>query len=220
MSLWIGSYSLVKGLKNQGIVVGVTDEERHDSPVVEIQNGTEVEFVLLGSDVVLELCHVSQPFFVWFVCIKLTPQNICRQILRVGSLSCTAMVAVLNGRFDPFSPANAQYPLVAYRCLVEPLQIIPYPPVSLVWLLIMNLLYQIPNTLILCGSLASVAGLPLVIRRPGHPQNPASCIDGIVKFFVAIPDCTVLAFLPYLPQRSLLSNSFTFFSRSRSIFSI
>lgn len=114
MSLRIGGNSLVKGLKNQGVVVGITDDERHDSPVIEIQNGTEIELVLLGSDVILELCHVSQPFFVWFARIKLTLQNIRCQILRVGSLPCTAMVAVLDGRFNSFGSANAQHSLVIH----------------------------------------------------------------------------------------------------------
>ena len=59
MSCWVGGNSFVKGLKNQGVAVGITDDERHDSPVVEIQNGAEIELVLLGSNVILELCHVS-----------------------------------------------------------------------------------------------------------------------------------------------------------------
>ena len=220
MSLRIGGNCLVKGLKNQGVVVGITDDERHDSPVIEIQNGAEIELMLLSSDVILELCHISQPFLVWPVRMKSPVQNICCQVFWIGSLPCAAVVAVLDGRFNPFGSANAQHSFVVYRRIAEPFQIISYPPVSLVWLLVMNLLYQIPNTLILCGSLASVAGLPLVICGPGHPKNPALCVNGIVSFLVAISNCTVLAFLSYLPQRSLLSNSFTFFRRSRSIFSI
>ena len=90
-------------------------------------------------------------------------------------------------RFNPFGPANSQHSLVVYRCVVEPFQIIPYSPVSLVRLLAVDLLYQVRNTLILCCSLASVAGLPLVICCPGHPKDLALCIDGIVKFLVAFP---------------------------------
>lgn len=57
----IGNHSPVEGFKSQGVVIGIADDERHDSPVVEIQNGAEIELALLGSDVILELCHISQP---------------------------------------------------------------------------------------------------------------------------------------------------------------
>lgn len=216
----IGSYSLVEGVKNQSVVVGITDNERHDSPVEEVQNGTEIELMLLSFNVILELCYISQPLLVWLGRMEFPIQNICCQILWIGSLTCAAVAAVLNGRLNPFGPANSQHSLIIYRCIMESFQIIPYPPVSLVWVLTMDLLCQIRNTLIFYGSLASVSRLPLVICCPGHPKNPALCIDRIVKFLVTIPNCAVLTFLSYLPQRSLLSNFFTFFRRSRSIFSI
>ena len=42
-------------------------------------------------------------------------------------------------------------------------------------------------------------------------KDPALCVNGIVRFLVAISNHSVLSFLSYLSQRSLLSNSFTFF---------
>ena len=42
-------------------------------------------------------------------------------------------------------------------------------------------------------------------------KDPALCVNGIVRFLVAISNRSVLSFLSYLSQRSLLSNSFTFF---------
>ena len=212
-----GGHRLVKGIKDQSIVIRIPDDEGYDAPVVEIQNGAEIDLVFLCSYVILELCHVSQPFLVWLVRMKFPFQNILCQILWIGSLPCTAVVAVLDGGFNPFGTADPQHSLIVYRCIVEPFQIIPYPPVSLVRLLTMDLLYYVRNTLILCCSLAPVAGLPLVICCPGHPKDPALCVDGMVKFLVAIPNRTVLALLSYLSQRSLPSNSFTFFNRSRSI---
>lgn len=63
MSLWIGGNSLVKGLKNQG----VANDERHDSPVVEVQNCAQIEFMLLRSDVILELHRISEPASTIFI---------------------------------------------------------------------------------------------------------------------------------------------------------
>lgn len=37
MGIRIGCHGPVKGLKNQGVVVGVPDDERYDAPVIEIQ---------------------------------------------------------------------------------------------------------------------------------------------------------------------------------------
>ena len=42
-------------------------------------------------------------------------------------------------------------------------------------------------------------------------KDPALCVNGIVRFLVAISNRSVLSFPSYLSQRSLLSNSFTFF---------
>ena len=40
MGVRIGCHCLVKGVKNQGVVVGIPDDEGYDAPVIEIQNIT------------------------------------------------------------------------------------------------------------------------------------------------------------------------------------
>ena len=107
MGIRIGCHGPVKGLKDQGVVVAVPDDERYDAPVIKIQNSTEIDLVFLCSDVILELCHISQPFLVRLVRMKFPLQNILCQILWIGSLQCAAVIAVLDGGFNPFGPANS-----------------------------------------------------------------------------------------------------------------
>ena len=55
MGVRIGCHCLVKGVKNQGVVVGIPDDEGYDAPVIEIQNGAEIDLVFLRSNVILIL---------------------------------------------------------------------------------------------------------------------------------------------------------------------
>ena len=90
-------HSLVKGLKNQCVIVPFTNDEGHDTSVKEIQYRAEIELVDLKANIVLEFRHISQPLCIRPIRIKLPLQNILCQILRLRSLPCTAMVAVLDG---------------------------------------------------------------------------------------------------------------------------
>ena len=90
-------HSLFKGLKNQCVIVPVTNDEGHDTSVKEIQYRAEIKFVDLKANIVLEFRHISQPLCIRPIRIELPLQNILCQILRLRSLPCIAMAAVLDG---------------------------------------------------------------------------------------------------------------------------
>lgn len=150
MGIGIPCHSLVKGVKNQGVVIGIPDNKGYDAPVIEVQYGTEIDLVFLRANVILELCHIRQPFLVRLLRMKFSLQNIFCKILRIGCLPRTAMATVLDSRFDPSGTTDPQDSLIIHRRFMEPFQIIPDASVSFVWILLVDLLYQFRNTLILC----------------------------------------------------------------------
>ena len=100
MGIRVGLHRLVKGLEYQRIIITVSDHISHDPPVIQVQNGAEVDLVDCNALIPLELSHIAQPLLVGLVCMKLPVQDILRSKLGILSRSGTAMVAVLDGRFD------------------------------------------------------------------------------------------------------------------------
>ena len=61
MGTGIGFHGPVKGLKDQGIIVTVTDHKGNNTTVIEIQDGTEIDLVYLDAFIPFELCYIGQP---------------------------------------------------------------------------------------------------------------------------------------------------------------
>ena len=100
------------------------------------------------------------------------------------------------------------------------LQIIPNAPVTLVRAVRMNLFGKIRNVLVLFLSLGQLSGKPVVVSISGYVQNATAGFYGITIFIMAVSDGYIQIALSYLRKASLLSNSSSFFNRSRSIRSI
>ena len=64
VSIWICLHRLVKGLENKRVVVSASDNERDNAPVIQVQNGTQIHPVRLGSFIPLELSYIGQPLLV------------------------------------------------------------------------------------------------------------------------------------------------------------
>ena len=79
---------------NKLVFAGKSLHISHDPSVIQVQNGAEVDLVDCNALIPLELSHIG------LVCIKLPVQDILRSKLGILSRSGTAMVAVLDGRFD------------------------------------------------------------------------------------------------------------------------
>ncbi len=86
--------------QNKLVFAGKSLHISHDPSVIQVQNGAEVDLVDCNALIPLELSHIAQPLLVGLVCMKLPVQDILRSKLGILSRSGTAMVAVLDGRFD------------------------------------------------------------------------------------------------------------------------
>ena len=65
---------LVKGLEYKRIIVVFSNDIGHNAPVVEIQNGTEIELMYFCPLIPFELGHIGQPFFIRLAGIELAVQ--------------------------------------------------------------------------------------------------------------------------------------------------
>lgn len=81
----------------------------------------------------------------------------------------------------------------------------------------MDLFGKVCNTFILFLSLGQLSGKPVVECVSGYMKDAAAGSYGITVFFMAVTDGYVQIALFYLRKASLLSNSSSFFNRSRSI---
>ena len=43
MSTWICLYSLIKGFEYERVIVAFTNDIRHNTPIIKVQNGTEID---------------------------------------------------------------------------------------------------------------------------------------------------------------------------------
>lgn len=96
MCIGMKSYGLVKGLKDQGIVIVVAKHKCYNAMSIEIENGTQIEFVQIFSVSILKLRDIGQPLFPGGICMKITVENIFCRIFWVGSAMCAAVVAPFN----------------------------------------------------------------------------------------------------------------------------
>lgn len=112
MRIGVGLNCLVKGLENQRNIIAFTEHVRHNTPIVDIQNGTRIEFVDSGFLMPLEFCHLSEAFLVRPCGIKLPVQKISSKILWVLCLPSAAVIVIFHGRAYISGPADAEHPLV------------------------------------------------------------------------------------------------------------
>ena len=132
--------SFIKRIENQLVVVPVTNNVADDSPVTQIKNCTQIEFVDNWTFIPLELCYISQPLFIRTTCPELSVQKILCCHLWVRSISGTTLLSEFYGRLDMKHPAEMQNPLIAGQNIVVLLQIIPDAAMSFVWMFLVNLL--------------------------------------------------------------------------------
>lgn len=102
--------------------------------------------------------------------MELAVQPVLCDVLRIGSLSGTAIVSVLNGGFDIQAAANPQYPFLIHIQLVVMGQIVLYATVTLVRTFGMDLLHNLGDLLVFQLSDTLFATDPTVISRSGYTQ--------------------------------------------------
>ena len=218
MCIRIGSHSRIKGVVYQRVVVAVSNHVGDYSSVVQIKNDAEINLMYFSSLVPFELRYIRQPLLVWFVGMKRSVEDILCYILRISCVPCTTFVCVFYGRLDVFDAADSQHPLITDANIMIPFQLIPDPTVALIRTFSVDFLSNLSNSVVFLLSAGLFTRKPAIIGVSGYVQNVTTRFDGISIFLVAIPNGDVFPNLSYFRKASLLSNSSSFFSRSRSIF--
>lgn len=198
MCIRVGFYSLVKGLKHEGIVVTVADNIGDDSPVIEVQDGAQIDLADFETFIPLEFRYIGEPFFIRFLRMELAVQQVLGQILWILGLSGAAMVAVLNSGFDAFGPADTQDPFIVHVYPKIVPEIIVDPTVALIWTLHMNLLYFLGNLLVPGESWTLFSGKPFVIGGSGYLKLLTGGFYWIAFLSMAFFDSPVKMALSYL----------------------
>ena len=189
--------SFVKGFVNKWIIIMLTEHIGHDTPVTEIQNGTQIEFMYLNALIPFEFCHIGKPFLIWFLRVELSVQQVFSKIL--GSLcpSGTATVIVLYSGTDISDPADAQHPFIIDVDAIVMAEIVVQSPVTFIRVFQMNLFNLVGQFLILRSPVAQLPGCPFVVSRTGHMEQFAGCLNRKPVFFTALFNGRINFPLPY-----------------------
>ena len=171
MCVRVGFNSGIKCVKNQRIVIAVSDNKGDNPAVIQIQNGTEINLVYGCSFIPLKLSHICQPLLIGHSGMELAVQPVLRDVLGIGGLPGTAVVLVLNSRLDIQTAADAKYSLFINIQLVIVGQIILDPAVALIRAFSMDLLHKFRNLLIFLFSGALSAADPAVVCCSGYAEH-------------------------------------------------
>ena len=185
---------MVERVKDQGIVVSVTDHEGDDSAVTQIKDRTQIDLVNLNAIIPFEFCYICCPLLVWFLSVELSIQEIIGYVLRVIGLPGTSIVAILDRRLNTPFPTDTKHALIVDCQAVVDFQIIPKSTVSFIRALHVYLLQLVRNLLILLLPRRQSSTVPLIIGRSGDMQHATSLADWITGRL----DCLVKIRLPYL----------------------
>ena len=180
MGAWIGRYGLIQSLEYQRIVVVVTDHCRNDTAVIEIQDCTEIDLVNHRTFIPFELCDVSQPLLIGLVCMEFTVQQILGNMLRICSLSCAAMIGILDRGSDIQFPADSQYTLVIHGCAIVYFQVVPDASVALIRALCVDFLYHLSDMLVFILPGRDHSTAPFVVRGLRDAQDFACLFYRII----------------------------------------
>ena len=132
MRIRVRFHCLVKSFEYERVVIPFTDDMSDDAPVVQIEDGTQVELLRTVPIPVFELRDIGQPFLVWFVRMELAVQQVFGKILRILGPSGAVVVAVFDGGLDAPGPADAKDALIINMDSVVMPQLIIDPAVALV----------------------------------------------------------------------------------------
>ena len=102
LSARLKSYSSIKGIHNQRIVIVVSDYVGHNSSVKKIQNGTQVYLVNFYADIILEFRHIGKPLLVRGIRMKIPVQVILGDMCRIITVSGTVLWFPFDRRLDMF----------------------------------------------------------------------------------------------------------------------
>lgn len=154
MGIRVSFNGLIEGLVNKWIIVSFAENIGHNTPVIQVQDGAQIELMDRKAFIPFEFCHIGKPFLVCLYSIKLTIQKVFRNMLRVFGLPGAAMVIVFHSGPYISGPADTQHPLVIdVDTMVMP-QIVIESSVTFIRVFIMDLFNLVSQTFIFRGSAA------------------------------------------------------------------
>lgn len=132
MGIRDGLNSLMEGLVNEWIIVPFAENIGHDTPVTEIQDGTQIELMYLNALIPFELRHIGQTFLIRFLCMELAVQEVVGEILWILNLSGTAVVIVFHSRPNISGPADTKHSFVIDVDAIVMAQVVIEPPAAFI----------------------------------------------------------------------------------------
>ena len=166
MRIWVGRCRFVKGFEYQWIVVSFAYHIGDDTPVIQVQNGAEIQLVYLHAFIPLEFCHICEPFLVGLVRVELAVQQVFGYVLRIAGMPGAAVTGILDCGPYILCPAYTKHSLVVDMDAIVVFQVIPDTPVSLIRGLVVDVLNELCKLFILGCPSAYLAGGPFVVGRP------------------------------------------------------
>lgn len=149
VSIGVGLYGLVKGLKNKRMIVAVSNNEGNNATVIQVQNSAQIDLVDLNTFVPFEFRHIGQPLFVGSRGVEFTVQHVLCNILRTLRLPRTAVIVVLDSRFNVFLTADSECSFIVDVDVVVVAEIVVNAAITLVRAFHMDLLNFFCNSFVL-----------------------------------------------------------------------
>ena len=91
MCIRIGFHCSLECVKHNRVVVVVTNNIRNDTSVVQVKDGTQIDFVNHYALVPFELCDIGKPLHIRSWCMEFTTEYILCHILRIGCIIRTVL---------------------------------------------------------------------------------------------------------------------------------
>ena len=125
VGLRFGLDGSVKGIKDELVVVAVSNGVSNDSPVAEVKDGAEVYLTHFGTHIVFELSHIGQPFQVRRIGMETATQIVFRHMLGLYRRPGAAMPPELNSGLDMECAGDTQNTFVVNMDVMESIQLVP-----------------------------------------------------------------------------------------------
>ena len=110
---------------------------------------------------------------------------------RISFCFCTALRSPFDRRLDSYLTTNPQDPFIIKGHFIIYSQFITDPPVSHIWMEVMDLFDQICNLFIFTLTFTLRIPQPMVIGRTADPKAATHLADRISFCFSQFPDCLI-----------------------------
>ena len=144
----------------------VEDRLRQERVLLERIAALSASYIVLYTIVILELCHISKPFLVRCVSMKIPVQIVLCDMYRIIAVPSATLRLPLNRRLDMLFSADSKDPLIIDIDIVMPFQFVPYSAISHIRMSLMDGLDFFCNLLVPLLAITDRIFQPTVISSP------------------------------------------------------